>query len=221
MSLIKLTDCQIDPDGVGNGIGKFSIDILKGDRYTVNCDQPDNVRSFLRVLATLDRPAAGIYRFNGKRLDLDDYRSLLRVKRKIAYIAHDAAVISNRSVRENLLLPRCYSENTMDIDLGEAAMDLCHMFNIAEKLEMRPSALGPMEIQAVVAIRELTKSPELLLLDRPDDFFGMVNFNTMLKKFRQFLASGLPLVFYTRDPQFNREFSNKTILIENGSLEVI
>ncbi len=220
MSLVKLTDCRIGSKGVGNGIGKFSIEISRGDRFAIKSDRPEDAHAFFRVLATLDRPEAGIYQFKGKTLDLGNYRALLDVKKKIGYISHDSAVISNRSVRENLLLPRIYAEDTWEINLEPATEELCRLFNIIEKLEMRPAALGPLELQAVVIIRELTKSPELLLLDRPDDFFGMTNFNTMLRKFRQLLAPGLPVVFFSRDRHFNREFSDKTIVIENGSLEV-
>jgi hypothetical protein len=67
----------------------------------------------------------GTYRFNGEMVNLKDYRQCLAVKRQIGYVAADAAMISNRTIRENLLLTRFYYENDLTIDIDQKTEALC------------------------------------------------------------------------------------------------
>ena len=85
-------------------IGEFTLSGT--DSCCVRSDSSDDARLFLRALATLVYPVQGTYRYKGSVLDFSDYRRLLPLKRKVGYIASDTAMLSNRTIRENLLLRR-------------------------------------------------------------------------------------------------------------------
>ncbi len=56
------------------------------------------------------------------------------------------------------------------MDIDEKALKLCKIFNIEDKLDFHPGTLRPVDLR--IAIRELTKSFDILLLEHPEDYFG-------------------------------------------------
>ena len=167
MHVIELTDYTLSPVVEGNGLQGIFFNLSEGDVCAIEADEEDDAAVFLRALGTLTLPVKGTYRFRGENQDLFDYRHLLPIKKKIGYVAQDSAMISNRTVRENLLLMRNYFENSLFIDLDESTAQLCRKFDLEDKLDMRPGALNPLDLQIAITIRELSKSPEVLLVDRP------------------------------------------------------
>ena len=176
---------------------------------------------FLRALATLERPDKGVYRFMGKSLDFSDYRKLLPCKKKIGYIASDSALLSNLTIRENLLFMRSYFENSLLLTIDENIAELCRIFDIQDKLDLHPAELNPLDLQSAILIRELTKSPDVVLFEYPEDFIGHTKFNLFVEILKNMLLSKLPVVFISGLKDFIEEFSTKKILITDGYLSTV
>ena len=221
MHLFELSNYSLAPTGSGNGLDGFYLALSKGDIYSIQADLLDDAHNLLRGLATLTHPIKGTYLFMGEKLDFSDYRKLLPCKKKIGYIAPDSAMISNRTIRENLLLKRNYFENSLSIDLDANTANLCRLFNIEKELDMRPAALNPLDLRLAITIRELTKSPEILLLNRPEDFVGQTNFDLFTDIFKDLLVSELPVVLLSHHIAFIEQFSTKKILITDGDLTIV
>jgi ABC-type lipoprotein export system ATPase subunit len=218
MPLIELCDYVLAPMGSGYGIQRFSFAISQGDVYAVEASHPDDATLFLRALATLVSPRKGIYRFDGKRKDFGNYRDLLGCKQRIGYIAPDAALISNLTLRQNLLLRRYYFENTLSDHLDDTLQTLCRAFNILDKLDKRPTGLNTMDVQAAIVIRELSKDPDVLLLTRPEDFIGHTYFDTLGRLFNDWIDKRLPVVILSYDRRLVRRFANRKVTITNTVL---
>jgi ABC-type lipoprotein export system ATPase subunit len=218
MPLIELCDYVLAPMGSGYGIQRFSFAISQGDVYAVEASHPDDATLFLRALATLVSPRKGIYRFDGKPKDVGNYRDLLDCKQRIGYIAPDAALISNLTLRQNLLLRRFYFENTLNDQLDDTLQTLCRSFNILDKLDKRPTGLNTMDVQAAIVIRELTKDPDVLLLIRPEDFIGHTYFDLLGRLFNDWIDKRLPMVLLSYDRRMIRRFANRKVTITNSVL---
>jgi len=197
-------------------IGDFTLS--GAESCCVRSDSSDDARLFLRALATLVYPVQGTYRYNGKLLDFSDYRRLLSLKRRVGYIASDTAMLSNRTIRENLLLMRYYLENSLAISLDEQTWTLCKHFKIEDKLDLRPADLDPADLRAAITVRELTKSPELLLLEGPEWFVGFRRFGLFVQSVEEVIGPACSAVFFTSDDDFIDRFSNKTVMIKNGKI---
>ena len=221
MYLIELSDYCLNATGPGNGLKNFYFTLSNGDICSIQTDSSDDAHNFLKALATLVCPVNGAYRFLGEAVNFSDYRELLPIKKKIGYIGQDSAMISNRTVRENLLLKRCYFENSLSLVLDENASRFCKMFNLQEKLDLRPGDLRPVDLRIAIAIRELTKSFDVLLLDRPEDYFGYNRFDLFKKILRDIIEPGTAVVFFSHDLNFIETFSNMKILITDGALTKI
>ena len=221
MQLIELSNYTLSPIGQGNGLNRFYFDLSKGDVCSIQADLPDDAHLLLKGIAMLEHPTDGAYRFMGEKINFSDHRNLLPYKKKIGYIATDASMISNMSIRENLLLMRYYFENSLSLDIKDDVKNLCVFFDIYDKLDLRPGALRPTELRSAIAIRELTKSPDILLFERPEDFIRHTKFDLFVKLLKEMLLSGLPVVFISYHTDFVKEFSNRKIVISGGNLTTV
>ena len=221
MYLIELSDYTLTPSETGNGLNRFYFALSKGDVCSIQSDSSDQARMFLRALATIEHPDKGVYRFMGKSLDFSDYRKLLPYKKKISYIASDSALLSNLTIRENLLFMRSYFENSLLLTMDENIAELCRIFDIQDKLDLHPAELNPLDLQSAILIRELTKSPDVVLFEHPEDFIGHTKFNLFVEILKNMLLSKLPVVFISGLKGFIEEFSTKKILITDGYLSTV
>lgn len=218
MPLIELYDYVLAPLVSGYGINQFSFALSQGDVCAVEASHPDDAILFMRALATLVAPHKGVYRFDGKSKDFGNYRDLLDCKQRIGYIAPDAALISNLTLRQNLLLRRYYFENTLSDRLEGTQRTLCRSFNIYDKLDKRPTGLNTMDVQAAIVIRELTKNPKVMLLVRPEDFIGHPYFDLLGRLFNDWIDKQLPVVILSYDRRLVRRFANRKVTITNNVL---
>ena len=218
MFLIELSDYCLNATGSGNGLKNFYFTLSDGDICSIQTDSSDDAHNFLKALATLVYPVNGAYRFLGEAANFSDYRELLPIKKKIGYIGQDSAMISNRTIRENMLLMRYYFENSLSLVLDENALKLCKMFNLQDKLDLRPGDLRPVDLHIAIAIRELSKSVDVILLDRPEDYFGYNKFALFKEIITDIIESVPAVVFFSHDLNFTETFSNMKILIKGGTL---
>ena len=221
MYLINLVDYTIDSQEEDCSFNKLNFALSRGDAFAIIADSPDCAHMFLKVLAMLMKPVSGEFYFKDKKVDFSDYRNLLPCKKKIGYIASDSAMISNITVRENLLYTRYYFENSLSLSLDKTATKLCKNFGIYDKLDIRPGRLRSVDLRIAIAIRELVKSPDLLLLERPEDFIGRTNFDLFTEVLKDMVLTKLPIVFISYDKDFIEEFSNKKIFLKNGNLDIV
>ncbi len=219
--LIRLSDYSLEPLDDGNGLKNVNLALSKGEALSIGTDSLDDVRLLLRGIATLEPPKCGQFLYKGKELDFSDYRSLLAYKKNVGYIASDATLISNRSMHDNLMLMRYYFEDSTSIQMSEEVIELCRVFEIGKKLDLKPYQLGPEENRLFVIVRELSKNPEILLVERPREFLRTKSFEALKGVLRNLIRKDLALAFFSTDEGFTKEFSQRQILINKGRVTVL
>jgi ABC-type ATPase involved in cell division len=220
MALLELSTYALAPMGNGKGIGAFDFTLAEGDVWVVQADLADDANLFLRALATLVRPERGRYIFRGEVLDFADYRNLLLFKRKIAYIPYYSSLISNRTLFDNLQLMDAYFGDRLSRALPESIVDMCRLFRLEDKLELRPAHVDPESLRLAVIVRELCKEPAIVLVEGPRHFLSHEKFQIFSKVLQRMSASGIPLVFSSSDEDAAKPSSHKEAWIANGVLTV-
>jgi ABC-type lipoprotein export system ATPase subunit len=220
MALIELRDYAHAPTGRGKGLQKFSFSLEPGDAYGLYADRIDDAHLFLRALGTLEPPEEGTYFFKGAALNFAKPRKLLPIRRKIGYLASDAALIGNRTLRTNLLLGRYYFENRLNLELDDDVLSLCHLFGIEDKLDLRPSQVAPEDARAAVIIREMTKGSEVFLVEQIFISLARPVIERYVKMMRKLIDSGIPCVFYASMSEFENQFKKRDIHIRDGIVQV-
>jgi ABC-type lipoprotein export system ATPase subunit len=218
MPLIELISFRVAPLGSGSGLSGVDLALEKGEMVAVDADEPDDGRLLLRALATLSPPAAGELRFKGAPLDFADYRRLLPVKRSIGYVGADMAMLSNRTLRQNILTMRYYFENSLSIDLDAEAADLCRRLGIEKRLDRLAALADPVDLHRAIAVRELSKNPVLMLLDRPEEILGRQGFQHLLTTLETSGKQRQTWVCTSRDRRFLETLCNRRLRIRNGAV---
>ncbi len=218
MQVISIEGADFAPIGRGNGLTGVSFALSEGEAWAVQTDLPDDGHLFMRGLATLNTPETGSYFYRGARLDFSDYRKLLLHKKKMAYIAPDSALIGNRTIEENLLLMRSYFEGQPAKMEGEM-LDLCRLFRLENKLMLRPAQLDREDVRLAVVVRELSKNPEVLLIERPRDSLSPEAFALLEGVLGGKFRSGIPIVFLSADEAFTKRIATGRVEIRGGLLQ--
>jgi ABC-type iron transport system FetAB ATPase subunit len=221
MALIELRDYAHAPTGRGKGLQKFSFSLEPGDAYGLHADRIDDAHLFLRALATLEPPEEGAYFFKGEALNFAKPRKLLPVRRRIGYLASDATLIGNRTLRTNLLLGRYYFENRLNLELDDDVLSLCRLFGIEDKLDLRPSHVAPEDARAAVIIREFTKGAEVFLVEQVFIVLARPVVEKYIEMMLKMIDSGIPCVYYAGLTQYDRLFKKKDIYIREGVVNVV
>jgi ABC-type lipoprotein export system ATPase subunit len=220
MEYIALSEYTVAPVGTGRKLEGIDFSLSAGDVCGITAGSWLDADAFLRALATLNPPLSGVYRFKGETLDFSDYRKILPVKRRIGYMAPDAALLSNRTLRENLLIMRQYFENSLTVSLDEETASLCRKLGIEAEMNRRPSEVDPIDVQTAIALREMGKSPEVLLLDRPEESLGQSRFKILAETIEHMIDRRVPMVVLTENRMFTDRFVNRWIRIEGGRVTV-
>jgi ABC-type lipoprotein export system ATPase subunit len=218
--IIDITDLAMAAPGTTGPRGLLRITVVRGDVIAIITDPPADGRHLLRVLATLEEPERGEYRFNGKKIDLKDYRRCLSVKRQIGYVAPDAGMISNRTLRENLLLNRFYSENDLTVDIDETMASLCRGAGLFNMLNRRPSVLSDSELLKAITIREMGKAPAVMLIDRPENFMKIDEDDRIYSHLKNMVESGTAVVFVSHNRKMTG-LASRQLILTDGEIRTI
>jgi ABC-type lipoprotein export system ATPase subunit len=221
MKLIELTDYSFDSKKMDRPFKPFDFSLTLGDVVSISTDSGDDALTFLKALATLTQPLQGEYRYKQNILDFSSYKNLLDAKKNIGFITSHAALISNRTVRENLLLMKAYYTNATAYELDQRTQELCQLFSLEDKLELRPASLSDHDYRFVVTIRELMKAPQVLLLEYPEKFVGIANLGTFNDILFDMLGGEVCIVFLSEYQHFIETFSKRELVISKGTLQEI
>jgi putative ABC transport system ATP-binding protein len=216
--LVKLSDYTLEVPGNENALTTFTLVVSKGDAYSIVTDTPDDAHHLLRGVAALDPPKSGRLLYKGEEIDFSDYRNLLHYKRNVGYIATDAVFLSNRSIRDNLMLVRYYFEDATSVETCEESMELCKVFDLEKRLDLKPHQLDPEEHRLCVIVRELAKNPEILLIEKPRVLLTTKSFEALKETLRNLIKKKLSLIFFSTEKAFIKEFANKHIAIDKGKV---
>ena len=219
MKLVELTDYSFNSKKTGRPFKPFDFAMAHGDVVSISTDSADDALTFLNALATLIRPLRGEYRYKQKILDFSNYGNLLEVKKNIGFITSHAALISNRTVRENLLLMKTYYTNSLSSQLDPHTQELCRLFSLEDKLEVRPDALTDHDYRFAITVRELIKAPEILLLEYPEKFIGIANLEAFNDILFDMLGGEVCIAFLSEYQNFIETFSKRELVISEGALQ--
>ncbi len=151
------------------------IDVLKG--VTLNIEKGELVSligasgsgksTFLHVLGTLDAPAAGVMRFEGRSVfEMSDAEVAAFRNRTIGFVFQSHYLLPEFTAVENVMMPALIQR--LDRSTAEKrARELLDKVGLGSRGDHRPGELSGGESQRVALARALMLKPALLLADEP------------------------------------------------------
>ncbi len=144
-----------------------NVDIEKGELVSLVGASGSGKSTFLHVVGTLDAPAAGAMRFQGRSVfDMNDAEVAEFRNRTIGFVFQSHYLLPEFSALENVAMPALIRRQDRASALDRAT-ELLGLVGLKERADHRPGELSGGESQRVALARALMLKPELLLADEP------------------------------------------------------
>ncbi|HYO51585.1 ABC transporter ATP-binding protein [Archangium sp.] len=144
-----------------------SLDIEKGELVSLIGASGAGKSTFLHVLGTLDMPAAGELRFDGRSVfamndaEIADFRN-----RTIGFVFQSHYLLPEFTALENVAMPALIQRRDRTQSYAYAR-ELLERVGLGSRVEHRPGELSGGEAQRVALARALVLKPAVLLADEP------------------------------------------------------
>jgi ABC-type transporter Mla maintaining outer membrane lipid asymmetry ATPase subunit MlaF len=123
----------------------------------------------LKIIGGITQPTSGNVVINGIDLFNSDRGTLESVRKRMAFVFERKGILSNLSIRENLLLPLNY--HNPDVSIEEKMQKINSLFDHfgiqKEILSDRPARLHPQALKMMLLFRAFAIDPDIILYDNP------------------------------------------------------
>jgi putative ABC transport system ATP-binding protein len=191
----------------------------RGDSLAIVGPSGSGKSTLMNVLGCLDRPTAGVYRFEGMDVGglSDDERAALRAHR-IGFVFQSFNLLAHRTVLENVMLAEVYRGMSRDGRAARAAAAL-ERVGIAHRMHFLPPKLSGGEQQRVAIARALMGDHALLLCDEPTGNLDSANTEAVLELFDRLGDAGLTLILVTHEDQVAAHARRRVRMIDGRLTE--
>jgi molybdate transport system ATP-binding protein len=192
---------------------KLELTVRPGDLLTLYGKSGSGKTTLLRMLAGLERPAAGRIEVNGRVwFDSSVRINLPPQKRRVGLVFQDYSLFPTMTVRENLRFAQTRRDNTK-VD------ELLELTGLSELHDRYPSALSGGQQQRVALARAIVREPEILLLDEPlSALDGATRTRLQDEILRIHAKLGLTTILVSHDKQEVFKLSDSVAVMEHGKI---
>jgi ABC-type multidrug transport system ATPase subunit len=137
----------------------LDFEILPGELVVMTCGLGGGKSSALRLAIGLESPTAGSVLVCG--------RPPAEMRERIGFVGGEGALLSNLSLRDNLVLPLRWLRDPPEAEVERKAREVLDLFGVEDLPAIAP-AYAPTNLRRLVALaRAMILDPALLVLDDP------------------------------------------------------
>lgn len=195
-----------------------SFDIEPGSFTAIIGPSGSGKSTIMNVLGLLDRPSAGEYWLDGKRVDaISDDSARARIRREtIGFVFQQFNLLPKASALQNVMMPGVY---TRLHQRKERATALLKLVGLGHRLHHRPNQMSGGEQQRVAVARALLNDPKVLLADEPTGNLDSKTGEAVLSLLRDLNKDGKTVIVVTHDPAIAAQ-ADATIRVKDGKVVV-
>ena len=199
-------------------IKNLSYNFNKGKIYSLMGPSCSGKSTLLNIISLIDKPSAGLIKFNERQIDYDDKdeNDLFRAK-KIGIVYQQNNLLPDFTSLENIYLASLSINNDKDLAILKAKQ-LLKKIGLLNRADHYPSQLSGGEAQRIAIARAIINDPEIILADEPTGSLDMSTAKIIFNLLRDQKRSDRLIIFATH----NRFFGNKAdclLEILDGSIK--
>ena len=177
----NLSKSFIDGKKTLNVLKNINLSIDQGSIITIKGPSGSGKSTLLSLIGTLDKPNKGEVIFDNENIDLIEDLNRFR-NDKIGYIFQSHNLISELSLKENVILPREISRKKVD---HQEIKDLFKFFELDDRMHSYPNDLSGGEKQRVSVMRAIINQPSIVIADEPTGNLDQKNVFKMIDLFKK------------------------------------
>jgi putative ABC transport system ATP-binding protein len=200
-------------------IKNINLSIEKNQLLVLKGASGSGKSTILSLIAALSKPTTGEVIVNDTRVSKlpDNFAALYR-RNEIGFIFQKYNLISNLSVKENIIVP-LIPQNLDSLEVEKLTNEVLTKFKIEHKKDEMVRNLSGGEQQRVAIARSLVNNPDIIIADEPTanlDKDLSLHFIEILKQLKQLNKT---IIVSTHDPLFfDLDFVDKTVELDKGEI---
>ncbi len=195
----------------------ISLEIKKNSMTCIIGVSGSGKSTLIKLMAGLVLPTSGNIMIHGFEIHKLHEKALLSLRRKVSFVFQNSALISNLSIKENVMLPlNFHFPKLKQKEKNEMAEDFLSKVGMKDSMNQRPAQLSSGEQKLVAVVRGLITKPELIFFDEPlgslDSTSAKIVTN-MIKEYSDKEKTSTVIVTYSKD--IISRLSDALVVIDN------
>jgi phospholipid/cholesterol/gamma-HCH transport system ATP-binding protein len=175
----------------------------------------------LRSIIGLEQPDSGEILFEGRDIAGLREKSLVAIRKKIAYVFQNGALFDSLTVEENLAYPLRAHTKLSEREIHERVNASLALIDMVGSNELLPNELsGGMQKRAGLA-RAIILDPDIILFDEPTAGLDPANTKRLLENILKLKARGITGIFVTHDIPAAFEICDRIAILHLGKIYVV
>lgn len=194
-----------------------SLQIMAGEFVVLQGESGCGKTTLLKLLLRELCPQQGRIRVNGSYLDTMRSGQIARYRRSIGVVFQDFRLIEDRTVYENVMLPRIVA-GSCGAQAGRRVSAVLNLLGIAGLYRQYPRELSGGEKQKVCLARAIVNQPGLLLADEPT---GNLDPNSAAEVFafmEEINHRGITVLLVTHELTQRPRYGHRILRLQDGVL---
>lgn len=197
-------------------LNDISLEIEKNTMTSIVGRSGAGKSTLLKIMAGLFLPTSGTVEINGKDYYKLDDEERIELRKKVSFVFQNSALISNLSIKENLLLPLNFHYKNLSTALQDKKVsEVLEQVGMADSIYNRPAQLSAGEQKLVSIARALITDPEMIFFDEPLGSLDATISKKILKIIKEYATlekTTVIIVTYSRDVII--ELGDKIMLLD-------
>jgi len=202
-----------------HALKNISLHVKEGECVVLKGSSGSGKSTILSLMAGLSKPTTGDVIVNKKAVSklLDHFSAQFR-RRSIGFIFQKFHLLSNLSVRENIIIP-LIPENLSPEEIATRAEDVMQTLSLTPKASMATRLLSGGEQQRVAIARAMIHKPKIIIADEPTANLDASLSQAFIEAIRTLKQDGKTIVIATHDPLFfTLDYVDRIIEVKNGEI---
>jgi len=201
-----------------HALAGVDLEVASGEMVAIMGASGSGKSTLMNLLGCLDRPTAGSYELDGRRVDALSKDELADVRnREIGFVFQGFHLLARSTARDNVELPLLYDRSGRQLDLHAAAEEALERVGLGDRIDHRPNELSGGEQQRVAIARALVTRPSLLLADEPTGNLDSRTSVEIMALLQALNRDGLTLIMVTHEPDI-AAYAGRVIELRDGRI---